>query len=162
MIPKDHSLDAKEWPLGLSKKAPGLRPGPDGKDFGYTHLTTGGFLKATRFPFCAAAAEDVVALSLSLLSAPPGRVPFVGAALRGRPPERSHLPSCVDRGGVISAAFLLCSTNGRTGAAQEGDGDVTPQEPTSEHMVLTLGLSWGVWGGHSLARQRMVPHDTQV
>ena len=25
-------------------------------------------------------------------------------------------------------------------------------------MVLTLGLSWGVWGGHSLARQRMVPH----
>ena len=59
--PKDHSLDAKEWPLGLSKKAPGLRPGPEGKDFGDTRLTTGGSLNATRGPSCAAAAENAVA-----------------------------------------------------------------------------------------------------
>ena len=49
-----------------------------------------------------------------------------GLAGRRRPAllERNHLSSCVDRGGSISAASLLCSTDGRTGATQKGPGHV--------------------------------------
>ena len=132
------------------RKPPGLRPGPEGKDFGDTRLTTGGFLRATRFLSCATAVENAVALRLFAVTT----AAWAGGSRQASIPP----PSCVGRGGVISTASLLCSANGRTGAAQEGPGHVKMQEPTSGHLVLTLGLSWGVWGGHSLARQRMVPH----
>lgn len=66
--------------------------------------------------------------------------------------------SCVARRRWVPTNKFQCSTTGRVGAGQEGDGGERRKSRPFGRMVLTVAFSWGVWGLFLFAK-RNSPHS---